>query len=117
MFSEQPVLQTLIEATLKNRLQWTIDTSTAAATIAETRGEDIVVTYYYEKKKATLALFFNEETEHTRFVFLDATGDWLYEIDSDDEQDGKLVRTLFDVAVRQMSGVADIIQHLLHDFS
>lgn len=117
MYSEHELLHTLIEATLKNRLQWTTDITNAQQSIEEMRGNDIVVTFYYEKKQATFALFYNVETELVRLVLFDVNGDWLYEIDSEDEQDGTLIATLFDVASRQMSGVAAIVQSVIHDFS
>lgn len=117
MYSEQALLQTLIEATLKNRMQWLTDTSMAQQAIDEIRDNDIVVTFYYEKHQYTLAVFYNEETTLTRLVFFDMLGEWVYEIDSEDEQDGNQVAILFDVISRQMTGVAEVIHSLISDFS
>ncbi|MEE1130973.1 MAG: hypothetical protein UHX00_04995 [Caryophanon sp.] len=117
MYSEHALLNTFIHATLKNRMKWTTDTTNIEAALSEMRSDDIVLTFFYDKMQATFALLFNEETELVRFMLFDAHGDWLYEIDSDDEQDGELVRTLFDVVGRQMSGVASIIDSVIHDFS
>lgn len=117
MFSEQELLHTFIRATLKNRMKWTTDITNAEAAITEMRDNDLVVTFFYDKMQATFALFYNVETELVRFVIFDLNGDWLYEIDSEDEQDGEQVRTLFDVVSRQMSGVASIIDSVIADFS